>query len=70
MMGRQDRDQANLFYDVNLDDVIPVNHLLRRLDVFVAAVLGDVHDELWPFHSDIGRPSVDPEVMMRMLIGG
>lgn len=34
MMGRRDRDQASLFYDFNLDDVIPENHLLRRLDVF------------------------------------
>jgi len=70
MMGRQDRDQASLFYDFNLDDVIPANHLLRRLDVFVTAVLGDLHAELQPFYSDIGRPSVDPELMMRMLIVG
>ena len=70
MMGRQDRDQASLFYDFNLDDVIPANHLLRRLDVFVTAVPGDLHAELQPFYSDIGRPSVDPELMMRMLIVG
>jgi transposase len=70
MMGRQDRDQASLFYDFNLDDVIPANHLLRRLDVFVTSVLSDLHDELQPFYSDIGRPSIDPELMMRMLIVG
>ena len=70
MMGRQDRDQASLFYDFNLDDVIPANHLLRRLHVFVTAVLGDLHDELRPYYSDIGRPSVDSELMMRMLIVG
>ena len=70
MMGRRDRDQASLFYDFNLDDVIPENHLLRRLDVFVTAVLPDLHEQLQPFYSDIGRPSVDPELMMRMLIVG
>ena len=40
MMGRRDRDQASLFYDFNLDDVIPENHLLRRIDVFVTMVRG------------------------------
>lgn len=70
MMGRRDRDQANLFYDFNLDEVIPENHLLRRLDVYVTTVLADLHEQLQPFYSDIGRPSVDPELMMRMLIVG
>ena len=70
MMGRRDRDQANLFYDFNLDEVIPENHLLRRLDVFVTMVLANLHEQLQPFYSDIGRPSVDPELMMRMLIVG
>jgi hypothetical protein len=37
MMGRQDRDQGQLFYDFNLDDVIPKGHLLRRMNVFVTA---------------------------------
>lgn len=70
MMGRRDRDQASLFYDFNLDDVIPENHLLRRIDVFVTMVLADLREQLQPFYSDIGRPSVDPELMMRMLIVG
>jgi len=70
MMGRRDRDQARLFYDFNLDDVIPENHLLRRLNVFVTTVLADLHGQLQPFYSDIGRPSVDPELMLRMLIVG
>jgi transposase len=70
MMGRRDRDQASLFYDFNLDDVIPENHLLRRLNVFVTTVLADLHEQLQPFYSDIGRPSVDPELMLRMLIVG
>src|SRR6516225_468319 len=70
MMGRQDRDQGQLFYDFNLDDVIPKGHLLRRMNVFVTAALDDLHQQLSPYYSDIGRPSVDPELMIRMLIVG
>ena len=70
MMGRQDRDQGQLFYEFNLDEVIPREHLLRRMNVFVSGVLADLHQQLKPFYSDIGRPSVDPELMIRMLIVG
>jgi transposase len=70
MMGRQRRDQGKLFYEFRLDDRIPKNHLLRRIDVFVTAALADLHQELEPYYSDIGRPSVDPELMIRMLIVG
>jgi transposase len=69
-MGRQRRDQGKLFYEFRLDDRIPKNHLLRRIDVFVTAALADLHKELEPYYSDIGRPSVDPELMIRMLIVG
>ena len=70
MMGRQDRDQGQLFYEFNLDDVVPPDHLLRRLNVFATAVLSDLHEQLKPFYSDIGRPSIDPELMIRMLLVG
>src|SRR5271155_436648 len=70
MMGRQDRDQGRLFYEFNLDNVIPRDHLLRRMNGFVAAALDDLHQQLRPFYSDIGRPSVDPELMIRKLIVG
>ena len=70
MMGRQDRDQGQLFYEFSLEEVVPKDHLLRRMNVFVAGVLADVHQHLKPFYSDIGRPSVDPELMIRMLIVG
>ena len=70
MMGRQKRDQGKLFYQFRLDDRIPQNHLLRRIDVVVTAALADLHRELEPYYSDIGRPSVDPELMIRMLIIG
>jgi transposase len=70
MMGRGDRDQGQLFYEFKLDEVIPKNHLLRRMNVFVTTALADLHEQLKPFYSEIGRPSVDPELMIRMLIVG
>jgi transposase len=70
MMGRRRQDQGKLFYEFRLDDRIPQNHLLRRIDVFVTAALADLHQELEPYYSDLGRPSVDPELMIRMLIVG
>src|SRR6185369_5276373 len=70
MMGRQDRDQRQLFYEFSLDEMIPTDHLLRRINVFATAVLADLHEQLKGFYSDIGRPSVDPELMIRMLLVG
>jgi transposase len=70
MMGRQNRDQRQLFYEFSLDEMIPVNHLLRRINVFATAVLADLHEQLKTFYSDIGRPSIDPELMIRMLLVG
>ena len=70
MMGRRNRDQGKLFYEFRLEERIPKNHLLRRINVFVTVVLNDLHAELKPHYSDIGRPSIDPELMIRMLIVG
>jgi len=70
MMGRQTADQAQLFYSFNLDERIPKTHLLRRIDVFATKALADVHRELAGFYSHTGRPSIDPELLMRMLIVG
>src|SRR6201993_4703341 len=70
MMGRRRGDQASLFYEFRLDDRVPKDHLLRRIDGFVTAALADMHDRLKPYYSEIGRPSVDPELMIRMLIVG
>ena len=70
MMGRRKRDQGKLFYEFRLEARIPANHLLRRMNVFVTAALDDLHKELEPYYSEIGRPSVDPELMIRMLIVG
>jgi transposase len=70
MMGRQSVDQSQLFYLFNLEQRIPADHLLRRINPIVARVLADLRAALVPFYSDIGRPSIDPELMMRMLIVG
>src|SRR5215471_16072112 len=70
MMGRQRRDQERLFYEFRLEDRIPQNHLLRRMNVFVTVALADLHKRLEAHYSDIGRPSIDPELMVRMLIVG
>jgi transposase len=70
MMGRRRGDQASLFYEFRLDDRVPKEHLLRRIDVFVTAALADIHEQLQGYYSEIGRPSVDPDLMIRMLIIG
>ena len=67
MMGMQ-IEPAQLFYEFRLDDHVPTDHLLRRIDRFLD--LEGVRSELKPFYSHIGRPSIDPELMMRMLIVG
>ena len=68
MMGRQTSDQSQLFYLFNLEGRISANHLLRRINPVVTRVLADLREKLAPFYSDIGRPSIDPELMLRMLI--
>ena len=70
MMGRQSGDQSRLFYLFNLERRIPAGHLLRRINPVVAGILGDLREKLVPFYSEIGRPSIDPELMIRMLIIG
>jgi transposase len=70
MMGRQSGDQSQLFYLFNLERRIPASHLLRRINPVVTRILGELRDKLAPFYSEIGRPSIDPELMIRMLIVG
>ena len=68
MMGRLNQDQEQLFYEFQLDEVVPDDHLVRE----IAAVLdlSWVHSELEPSYSPLGRPSIDPVLMIRMLIVG
>src|SRR4051812_16609638 len=68
MMGRLNRDQEQLFYSFCLEEAVPDDHLVRA----IAAVLdlSWVHGELGPYYSRLGRPSIDPALMIRMLIVG
>ncbi len=68
MMGERQSDQPELFYGFSLERHVPADHLLRSIDRFVD--LGDIRAQLRPFYSDMGRPSIDPELMIRMLIIG
>jgi transposase len=70
MMGQQTSDQSQLFYLFNLETRIPAGHLLRRINPVVTWVLADLREKLAPLYSEIGRPSIDPELMIRMLIVG
>jgi transposase len=70
MMGRQAGNQSRFFYAFNLDELIPEGHLLRRINPIVTSVLAELRGKLKPFYSEIGRPSIDPELMLRMLIVG
>lgn len=70
MMGRRCGIQGSLFYQFQLEDRVPKDHLLRGIDGFVTAALSDMHGRLEPYYSEIGRPSIDPELMIRMLIIG
>ena len=67
MMGVQ-ATSARLFYDFCLDDHVPSDHILRSIDRHLD--LDDVRQALKPFYSSTGRPSIDPELMIRMLIAG
>ena len=68
MMGRLEPGQERLFYNFRLEDQIPPNHLMRKLDALLD--FEAVRDQLETFYSEIGRPSVDPELMIRMLLIG
>jgi transposase len=70
MMGRQMGDQSQLFYLFNLEERISAGHLLRRINPVMTRVLAELREKLERFYSDIGRPSIDPELMIRMLIVG
>jgi transposase len=68
MMGERRVDQTALFYEFSLEGHVPANHLLRSIDRFVELEGLRVH--LAPFYSAMGRPSIDPELLIRMLLVG
>lgn len=67
-MGQLSSGQERLFYSYNLEDHIPTNHLLSSIDRCLD--LSDLRHHFADFYSPIGRPSFDPELMLRMLIVG
>jgi len=68
MMGPRQEAQAALFYEFSLEDHVPQDHLLRSIDRFVD--LSSIRAHLTDFYSHTGRPSVDPELLIRMLLVG
>ena len=68
MIGERRVGQDALFYEFSLERHVPSEHLLRSIDRFVD--LDGVRHELTPFYSETGRPSIDSELMIRMLIVG
>jgi len=67
-MGRREHGQGQFFYEFDLDEVVPPDHLVRKIDAVLE--LGWLHRELAPYYSHTGRPSIDPELVIRMLIVG
>ncbi|MEO1309088.1 MAG: IS5/IS1182 family transposase, partial [Pseudomonadota bacterium] len=65
MMGPRQEAQAALFYEFSLEDHVPHNHLVRSINRFVD--LTSVRAHLADFYSHTGRPSIDPELLIRML---
>ena len=68
MMGERRIQQEALFYEFSLERHVPETHLLRHIDRFVE--LDGLRRQLVPFYSEMGRPSIDPELLIRMLIVG
>ena len=68
MMGERTVMQEALFYSFSLEQHVPADHPLRSIDRFVD--LSGVREHLQPYYSDTGRPSIDPELMIRMLLVG
>ena len=68
MMGERTVTQEALFYGFSLERHVPSDHMLRKIDRFVD--LSCIRAHLEPYYSDMGRPSIDPELMIRMLLVG
>jgi transposase len=68
MMGRRNHDQEQFFYSFRLDEAVPNDHLVRQ--IAAALDLSWVYSELAPFYPKVGRPSIDPVLMVRMLVIG
>ncbi|ABD56131.1 ISPsy22 transposase truncated [Jannaschia sp. CCS1] len=68
ILGPRQEAQPALFYEFSLDDHVPQDHLLRSVDRFVD--LSDIRQYFAELYSHTGRPSIDPELLIRMLLVG
>jgi transposase len=68
MMGERRVDQGALFFEFSLKRQVPPDHRLRAIDQFVS--LNELRAHLAPFNSETGRPSIEPELLIRMLLVG
>jgi transposase len=68
MMGRQEQPSEQLFYTFQLERHVPSDHLLRHIDAILD--LSAIRRAIEPYYASTGRPSVDPELMIRMLLLG
>lgn len=68
MMGPKQEAQAALFYEFSLDGHVPADHILREIDRFLD--ISSIRQQLAPHYSHLGRPSIDPELIVRMLVVG
>ena len=68
MLGPKQEAQGALFYEFSIEDHVPTDHVLRAIDGVID--LSGVRKHLTEFYSSTGRPSIDPELMMRMLLVG
>ena len=66
MMGERRLALEALFYELSLERHVPADHWVRSIDRFVD--LSEIRAHLRPFYSEMGRPSIDPELMIRMLL--
>lgn len=67
MMGVQEAP-ALLFYDFDMESHVPADHMLREIDRFLE--VGTIRKQLKPYYSHLGHPSIDPELIVRMLVVG
>jgi len=68
MMGPRQVAQGSLFYGFSIEDHVPADHLLRKIDHFLD--LSEIRSFLAPYYNHQGRPSIDPELIIRMLLVG
>ena len=68
MMGDRTVMQEALFYNLSIEEHVPADHLLRSIARFID--LGGLREHLRPYYSETGRPPIDPELMIRMLLIG